>query len=92
VATGRALTEPLSHEHEVEAVAFNPDGTTLATGSLGGVQFWDTVTGKKLDAPITNYVKSLAFSPKGTELELLSNLVDEGELKWAAYLGLNVVC
>jgi hypothetical protein len=25
-------------------------------------------------------------------LELLSNLVDEGELKWAAYLGLNVVC
>jgi WD40 repeat protein/serine/threonine protein kinase len=81
VATGRALTEPLSHEHEVEAVAFNPDGTTLATGSLGGVQIWDTVTGNKLDAPITNYVASLAFSPKGTELAIAEMNRPAGFLK-----------
>ena len=70
----RATLEPnLGRCH---AVAFSPDGKTLATGSgnwneeVGGVKLWDAITGQErltLEQDVIP-VLSLAFSPDGTLL------------------------
>ena len=68
------------------AVAFSPDGTTLAVGLFTGwppdsdtyrrkVRLWDVATRKDIgtfDAP-RNPVKSLAFSPDGTTLAAVAD-------------------
>ena len=53
----------------MHAVAFVPDGTTLATGDFNGsAHLWDTATGE-LTATLTNpAVWAVAFSPAGTTL------------------------
>jgi WD40 repeat protein len=46
VATGRALGPPLTHRSNVWAVAFSPDGKTLASGAQDGtVKIRDVTTG-----------------------------------------------
>ena len=58
------------------AVAFSPDGTTLATASAGGsssggTRLWDVATQQELGTPMTagpEPVYALAFSPDGTTL------------------------
>ena len=55
----------------VSAVAFSPDGRTLAVGGDGGsLQLWDVATQQPLSsAPLTTpgeAITSLAFSPDGT--------------------------
>jgi len=52
----------------VEAVAFSPDGTLLATGGFrAGV--WDAVSGQRLlELGHTGIVEAVAFSPDGTRL------------------------
>jgi WD40 repeat protein len=55
----------------VTAMAFSPDGGTLATGSESGlVTLWDVKSGKERAAlkGHTDTVRSLAFSPDGTVL------------------------
>jgi WD40 repeat protein len=53
-------------------VAFTPDGTTLATGSLNGhVYLWNTATGAMtatLADPASQGATSTAFSPHGAIL------------------------
>lgn len=55
------------HEHRVEAVAFSPDGLTIASGSSDHtVRLWDGRTGKLLVQPLrghTDSVMSITFSP-----------------------------
>jgi len=34
------------HEHWVEAIAFSPDGRTIATGADGRLRLWDAATGR----------------------------------------------
>ena len=56
----------------ITALAFSPDGTTLAVGGdAGTVQLWDIATQQPLDPPLPTpgeSVDTLAFSPDSTTL------------------------
>ena len=56
----------------VNAVAFSPDGKTLATGSQDGTaRLWDVNTHRQVGAPLTadsQSVNAVAFSPDGKTL------------------------
>jgi WD40 repeat protein len=70
--------EPISsrsisiHAHNVWALAFSPDGETLATGSADEtIQLWEVVSLEPVGDPIQGHeggVTSLAFSPNGEVL------------------------
>ncbi|TDE57225.1 hypothetical protein E1295_08880 [Nonomuraea mesophila] len=70
--TGRGTLT--GHTRGVTALAFSPDGSTIATGSSDGTaRLWDTASRRQLGAPITRakYECSdvlLAFSPDGRTL------------------------
>jgi WD40 repeat protein len=59
----------------VDALAFNPDGETIATGASGGVTFWNVSDGTRLTSPFSyhGWVFNLAFSPDGTLLATASS-------------------
>src|SRR5262249_59589566 len=57
----------------VSAVAFSPDGTTLASGGDDDtVRLWDLATHRQIGRPFTGHggsvVNSVAFSPDGKTL------------------------
>ena len=60
----------LQHGSGVYSVAFSPDGSRLATGSVDGrAWIWDADTGHELTSlRHGNWVWSVAFSPDGTRL------------------------
>ncbi|MFF2506595.1 TIR domain-containing protein [Streptomyces sp. NPDC058067] len=62
----------LAHTWPVNAVAYSPDGRTIATGSGDGiVRLWDTTTQRKIGAPFIGHgrgVTSVAFAPDGKTL------------------------
>ncbi|GAA0437402.1 hypothetical protein Acor_49830 [Acrocarpospora corrugata] len=91
VAT-RKTRASLPRRHQgTAAMAFNPDGTILATAGTcacgdsfdNPVQLWDVTTGKPIDtlAGHTNGVQTMAFSPDGTTLA--SGAVDKTVRLWA---------
>src|SRR5262249_41668559 len=58
----------LPHQAGVCAIAFSPDGRTLATASYDRTaRLWDTVTGKPVGEPMKHQgeVVAVAFSPDG---------------------------
>jgi hypothetical protein len=73
VGWGRPAAEArlLAHPEAVSALAFSPDGRTLAVGLAGGgVWLWDLLEGtasRRFEAH-PNAVRSLAFSPDGARL------------------------
>ncbi|WP_436759247.1 WD40 repeat domain-containing serine/threonine protein kinase [Streptosporangium sp. V21-05] len=71
--TRRPVGDPLTgHVNWVEAVAFSPDGKTLATGSSDRTAIvWDTATWQPVGAPLTghnDWVQAVTFSPDGKTL------------------------
>jgi WD40 repeat protein len=91
-ATEPALTPKAilrGHGDTITAVAFHPDGKTLASASNDGtIKLWDIVTGEvrlTLDAPVTTIpmmVSVLAFTPDG---DTLIHGTNSGTLKfWRA--------
>ena len=90
-----ALRRPLlGHQGAVNAVAFSPNGMTVATGSNDTtVQLWDTLTGQRLSVlkGHKGSVNAVAFSPDGTTIATVSN--DKTARRWEAATGqpLNVL-
>ena len=69
------------NSNDVTAVAFSPDGQTLASGATDGtIIVWDTTTGNKLLPLFANKsaVNSVVFSPNG---EFLISGADDGSVK-----------
>jgi WD40 repeat protein len=64
------------HTDEINCVAFNPDGTILATGSNDRtVRLWDLRSRQPIGDPLTGHtgvVLGVAFSPDGTTLATAS--------------------
>jgi WD40 repeat protein len=63
-------TRPFASPAHGDAVAFSPDGKTVATGGDdGNVRLWDAATQQEIGSPMSsdaNAVVAVAFSPGGT--------------------------
>jgi len=77
------MPEGVGYGGEVTSVAWHPDGTIVASGSLNGqVRLWDVKTGEMLDEFRGNYarvmgsfetaVRGVHFSPDGSQLTSVS--------------------
>jgi WD40 repeat protein len=54
------------HAHEIEQIAFSPDGSRLATNSFDGTATWSDFEGSKTSGLGTGGGWALAFTPDGT--------------------------
>jgi hypothetical protein len=88
-ATGGGRILLTGHTNDVDAVAFAPDGRTLATGSMDGtVRLWDLPSGKEIgrlgeEVPRfagRGWVLAVAFSPDGRAL--VSGGLDRKAFVW----------
>jgi eukaryotic-like serine/threonine-protein kinase len=71
VATGQLRCRLLGHKREVTAVAFRPDGKSVATASRDGtVRFWESATGRPTgrELRLRDWVVALAYSPDGRKI------------------------
>ena len=86
--TGQPQQILIGHTDYVRSVAFNTDGSTLASGSDDGtVRLWDTAFGVNKQTLIghTDYIFSVAFSPDGNTLA--SGSLDSTVRLWDAVSG-----
>ncbi|MFI6027989.1 WD40 repeat domain-containing serine/threonine protein kinase [Amycolatopsis magusensis] len=63
---------------EVDALAFSPDGATLAVADKDGIRLWDAATGRAKVTLTDRRAAALAFHPHGTFLVSGGWFVDAG--------------
>ncbi|HWG44069.1 MAG TPA: PQQ-binding-like beta-propeller repeat protein [Gemmataceae bacterium] len=70
MATGRKLRQLKGHKHGINAVAFSPNGKTLASAEVETIHLWDVATAKEVRRiEKTGWNKDrLVFSPDGKTL------------------------
>jgi len=71
VASGQAVSAPMSHAADVERAAFSPDGRRVVTTAADGTaRVWEATTGKPVTAALRHdkAVRWAAFSPDGGRL------------------------
>jgi WD40 repeat protein len=76
VETGAIRARLTGHRFGANALAFAPDGRTLATAGVDRcIKLWDLATGKELSTlrDEVGWVKSLVFSPDGSRLAYSGN-------------------
>ena len=76
--------QPLAHKSLVSAVAFAPDGKTVATASFDSTaRIWDAANGQPVGTPLQHRhaVLTLAFSPDGKTI--LTGDIDNLARRWS---------
>jgi WD40 repeat protein/DNA-binding SARP family transcriptional activator len=75
-ATPKEVLTLRGHAAGIQAIAYSPDGTRIATGGIdNAITVWDAATGKELLtlAGHKSYITGLAFSPDGKRIASASN-------------------
>ncbi|GAA0926314.1 hypothetical protein GCM10009560_28230 [Nonomuraea longicatena] len=89
--TGEVSTITTTENYNVEHLAFDPTGRTLATSSYEGwdISFWDVRTGRPAREPIYNraYVTAMAYSPDGRTLATTATQADTYVRLWNTETG-----
>ena len=84
ISARKAVTEPLKHDENIQAVTFGPYGNLLVTASGKDLRIWEASSGRIVIEPIRHEkeIRSVAFSPDGNFVVTTS--ADQAARIWLA--------